>query len=137
MSMTLIEQIKRDRDHKRKGAQVDGWSIEIDVPCPGWVCVRGPAFEVSGATIATDLNGQDFVDRHKDARRIARLPELETAYIALVEENERLKKAADELASAYKTLLSDLKAREAADEWGGKDCGYRDKVLAAYREART
>ena len=78
----LIDDIKRD--HARPRLTTD-WRVFSDVPAPGWVQVIGPAFKVAGPTTATDLNGQDYSDRHRDARRIARVPQMEDALLAAVE----------------------------------------------------
>ena len=82
----MIDDIKRDRDRPQVKKLSDAdWDVVIDGPSPGWVEVRGPALKVSGPTTATNLNGEDFVARHADARRIARVPDMEDALIEAVE----------------------------------------------------
>ena len=93
--MTLIDQIRADRMHSSRNPNVDEWRIVVDGPSPGWVQIVGPAFKIGAPTTVTDLNGQDYTDRHKDARRIARVPELEDAYEAVLEENDRLRRERD------------------------------------------
>ena len=82
--MSLSEDIRRDLNTLKKKS-TSPWMVFSDSKSPGWVEVLGPCFSVSACTIATDLNGEDYVARHAEARRIARLPDLERAYLDLHE----------------------------------------------------
>lgn len=79
-----IDQMKADmaRPAVKKKTASD-WVVVTDGPAPGWVEVQGPSFKVGGPTTATDLNGEDYAARHADARRIARVPDLEAEVLRL------------------------------------------------------
>lgn len=105
MSDTLLEQIERDRERPQvKLMSMSAWRVKSDEPAPGWVKVVGPCVATQCPTLATDLNGEDYIARHADARRIARVPDLEARIIAdakvieaAVAENERLKDVLDSI----------------------------------------
>ena len=115
--MKLIDGIKRDRDRPRL---TDDWRVFSDVPAPGWVKVIGPAFSVDGPTTATDLNGQDYSDRHRDARRIARVPAMEEALLAAVDVVDELEHIMQMHTLTYDTatdaIVSFRKALEQGNE---------------------
>lgn len=84
--MNLIEQIKADRECPQvRLMSMKGWRVKSDEPAPGWVKVVGPCIPVQCPTLATDLNGEDYIARHAEARRIARVPDMEAALIAAEE----------------------------------------------------
>lgn len=89
--MTLIEQIKRDRERPQvKRLSRDRWEVVAD-SSPGILNIVGPSFIPTVVTTATDLNGEDYIARQADARRIARVPDYESALLM-----------ADELAEAVR-----------------------------------
>ncbi len=98
-----IAAMKRDLSRPRL---TKGWRVVTDVPAPGWVQVVGPAFKVDGPTTATDLNGEDYLDRHRDARRIARVPEMEAEIL-------RLREGLTEIERLYYTEAKDASWRAA------------------------
>lgn len=92
--MSLVNNIKRDLERPQvKLMSMPVWSAKSGEPSPGWVKVIGPCVPVQCPTLATDLNGEDYIARHAEVRRIARVPEMEARILA---DAERLK-AADEL----------------------------------------
>ena len=64
----------------------------------GMVEVSGPRMGVRGFTIATDVTPDQANITRADARLIAAAPDLLIAYLASVEENERLREALMEVA---------------------------------------
>lgn len=84
--MNMIDDIKRDRERPQvKLMSMTDWRVKSDEPALGWVKVVGPCVPVQCPTLATDLNGEDYIARHAEARRIARVPEMEAALIAAEE----------------------------------------------------
>ncbi|QDP48427.1 MAG: hypothetical protein Tp118SUR00d2C21406231_43 [Prokaryotic dsDNA virus sp.] len=119
--MKLIDDVKSDVNlaatRKKSAAK---WSVGLD-EIPGIIYISGPAQKLTIVTTATNLNGEDFVARHADARRIARVPDLEAALLA-----------ADELAAAIdqerNMVCQDFDAQ-------AKSAAAVDEALAAYRKA--
>lgn len=126
--MSLIDDIKKDRARPQvKAKSGNEWRTVSDVPAPGWVQVCGPALRVSCPTTATDLNVEDYIARNADARRIARVPQMEAALMA-----------AEELVGKFDELL-EVVGREMpsiVDEDKGGNASF-DVALAAYREATS
>ena len=84
--MGMIEDIKRDRERPQiKLMSMGDWSVKKDDPYPGWVKVIGPCIPVKCPTVATDLNGEDWVARNAEAKRIARVPAMEASLINIFE----------------------------------------------------
>ncbi|AIM40685.1 MULTISPECIES: hypothetical protein [unclassified Sulfitobacter] len=89
--MSMIDDIKRDRERPQvKLMSMTDWRVKSDEPALGWVKVVGPCVPVQCPTLATDLNGEDYIARHAEARRIARVPDLEAALIAAEEMAESI-----------------------------------------------
>jgi hypothetical protein len=113
--MSIFDDIERDRNRPQiKIMSMSTWTVKTDDPMPGWVKVVGPCIPAQCPTLATDLNGEDYIARHAEARRIARVPDL-----------ERIALAANELA-------------EQADNWlnGGKTWDHSlSEALTKFREA--
>lgn len=121
--MSLIDDIKRDRERPQvKLMSMSAWYAKSDVPAPGWVKVVGPCVATQCPTLATNLDGEDYIARHADARRIARVPDMEAALLA-----------AEDLAYRMDQVLADLTTH------GGYtyEDDFKDEVaaLAAYRKA--
>lgn len=57
------------------------WTV-VDGHYPSFIEVKGPSFTVSIVVSATDLDFNDFMVRHADARLIAAAPELLEALVA-------------------------------------------------------
>ena len=85
------------------------WAVEINKLTWGWVDVIGPSISVGAPTQATDLRLADEVLRKADARRIARLPDLEAAYLDLHDEVKRLRAERDRFEAALEEIADGLK----------------------------
>ena len=114
--MSLIDDIKRDRE----GATPEPWEVIENRPCPGWVEVVGPSFTPNAPTIATDLTQDDWTARRRDARRIARVPDMEAALLA-----------AEELAA----LLEEYRRKVPLGHQPHMIAHRADNALATYRKA--
>lgn len=120
--VSLIEQIKADLNRPQvKAKSADEW-IAVDSHYPGLVEVQGPSQKLVIVTAATDLNGEDYIARHADARRIARVPAMEAALIA-----------ADALAKAGERLRDEMIMRQGLARHEAKQA--YNAALAAYRKA--
>jgi hypothetical protein len=91
MTDQLIERIKRDRN---QGHPVDDWCVKPHDHYPGFLVIEGPSFTITVFTVATNLDSKDYADGDADARRIARVPDMESRILADAE----VIKAAEELA---------------------------------------
>ncbi|WP_162685483.1 hypothetical protein [Roseovarius amoyensis] len=140
--MTLTDDIRRDLSRPQVAKKSSGkWHVVSDDPAPGWVGVAGPSFGVRTPTTATDLNGEDYIARHADARRIARVPEMEARILA---DAEALKAADEHLVKRLKALQTyfNLDEEELAsltkDERADTIRQHRliSEALTAYRKAR-
>lgn len=144
--MNLIEKIRVDLNRPQtKNKFADLWRVAIDEDAPGTVRVCGPSFRVFGVTTATDLSGEDWIARHADARRIARVPEMEAALLAA----DELAKAVIPVSYIHRDVIEESRARR--DEAYGNDNLMRlralyfkarmnekdrlDAALSAYRQA--
>jgi hypothetical protein len=87
--MSLIDDIKRDRENGTPGPWVAKWPVSPDHPFIESVC--NFAEKPSGDEYYMNVNG---LCEAQDARRIARVPEMEAALLA-----------ADELADAVSDFL--------------------------------
>lgn len=123
--MSLLDDIRKDRERPQvKLMSMLEWRAKSDEPSPGWVKVVGPCIPTQAPTLATDLNGVDFIARNAEARRIARVPQMEAALLA-----------ADELATDMMISIDNIRDAAKTDpRWEG----VADKLharLTAYRTA--
>lgn len=125
--MSLIDDIKRDRERPQvRLMSMATWKVKTDEPSPGFVKVVGPSVQVQCPTVATNLNGEDYIARHADARRIARVPQLEALVLA-----------AEEVAE----YANEICASGVSPATGGRLILERDvaglaRALTAYRKAK-
>jgi hypothetical protein len=92
--MSLIEDIRKDRDRPQvREKSAPKWAAITNRELPSWVEVIGPSITIGGPTAATNLNGEDYIARHADARRIARVPQMEAALLAADALVETLKRS--------------------------------------------
>lgn len=89
MTDKLIEQIKADRDRPQIKRKSGGHWRVVHSEYPGILNITGLSFIPTVVTTATDLNGEDFIARNADARRIARVPEMEARILADADVIER------------------------------------------------
>jgi len=126
--MSLIDDIRKDRDRpqvREKSAPI--WATLTDNKSHGWVDVVGPSIKVGAPTTATNLNGADYVARHADARRIARVPQMEAALLA-----------AEELVSAAMTLcIKANKPMKAGRKWATYDVDVMTDAVSHYKFAHA
>ena len=121
--MTLIDDIRKDREPPQvKRLSGQEWSV-VPGQSPGTLYVRGPSFTTMVITTASDLSGEDYIARNADARRIARVPDMEAALLA-----------AEELAQA----VGDWSMPRGSNGMTSPDEGHPlMAALAAYRKATT
>ena len=123
--MSLIDDIRKDRDRPQVlEKSAPEWAAITDDKSPGWVDVVGPSIKVSAPTTATNLNGEDYVARHADARRIARVPQMEAALLA-----------AEELAKALERLDGLVRILPPEHDEPDSALAQSQRSLAAYRAA--
>jgi len=132
--MTLADDIRKDQERPQvKLMSMAEWTVKTDEPAPGWVKVVGPCLPVQAPTLAADLNGEDYIARHAEARRIARLPAIEQAYLDALDALEK----ADELEDAATVEFAARSKWEDLPVDRGGAHGPKGKALSAWQLARA
>ena len=83
-----------------EGATPGPWEVHHNEHHPGALTVEGPTIRCLGFTIASDVDEKGALQRIRDANLIALAPDLARAYLDLLAERDRLRKAGDNLANA-------------------------------------